>query len=279
MGKIADYWLSGVSSERIFETIMGALEQDLNKSIISIGLEDEEHLALLDHFHCLGVESTKHLAQLLSLDEKNHILDIGSGIGGPSRYLARNNGLTVTGIDIIPEYMDTAQRFAQATSLDQKVKYVVGDATKLPFNEKTFDAVWIQVASANISDRNKLYTEAHRVLKPGKRIGIFDIFSGQNKGLYFPVPWADDETTNSLLTKTETQEALKKAGFNVEKFEDASIKAQRWYVKQCELALSEKRTAVGHYLLVPNWAKRAENQAKNIVEGKCEVGYIIAQRT
>ena len=51
-----------------------------------------EALAPYDHFHGRGLEATEELADLLTVSLDDHILDIGSGIGGPARYIAQRFG-------------------------------------------------------------------------------------------------------------------------------------------------------------------------------------------
>ncbi len=68
-----------------------------------------EDLAPVDEFHIRGREATIELAQQLRLDSTKHVLDVGSGLGGASRYLALAYGCRVTGLDLTPEYVRVAQ--------------------------------------------------------------------------------------------------------------------------------------------------------------------------
>jgi sarcosine/dimethylglycine N-methyltransferase len=60
-----------------------------------------EALAPLDHFNARGVAATQELVALLEPQTGETILDIGSGIGGPARWIAARHGCTVTGVDMV----------------------------------------------------------------------------------------------------------------------------------------------------------------------------------
>ena len=85
------------------------------------------------------------------------VLDIGSGIGGPSRYIASKFGCHVIGLDLVAEYCNVAKMLAKRVELDNLVDYRQGDATNMPFENSSFDIVWTQHASMNIADKSKLY--------------------------------------------------------------------------------------------------------------------------
>ena len=66
-----------------------------------------EALAPYDQFHGRGLEATVEMADALAIRASDHILDIGSGIGGPARYFANRFGCEVTGIDLTnPDTVD-----------------------------------------------------------------------------------------------------------------------------------------------------------------------------
>ena len=97
----------------------------------------------------------------------DHILDIGSGIGGPARYFAHRFGCNVTGIDLTAEFCDVADDLTRLLGLEGKVRFEVGDALAMPFATGGFDGAYSMNVSMNIADKGGFYREIHRVLKPG----------------------------------------------------------------------------------------------------------------
>ncbi len=63
----------------------------------------------------------------------DHVIDIGSGLGGPSRYLAATYGCRVSGVDLTPEFVETAIALTARVGLSDRVNFRVGSALDLPF--------------------------------------------------------------------------------------------------------------------------------------------------
>src|ERR687897_435914 len=80
---------------------------------------------------------------------KEAVLDVGCGIGGPSRYLAKTYGCHVAGLDLTPEFCQVAAMLAERTGLAGKVEYRQGDALAMPFADRSFDVVWSQNVAMN----------------------------------------------------------------------------------------------------------------------------------
>jgi len=192
-----------------------------------------EKLASFDQFHVGAIAATIELAKRAGLTRDMQILDAGSGLGGPSRYLAETIGCHVTGVDLAPAYVAVATLLADRAGLADNVSYQVGSITELPFADGSFDAVWSQHVVMNIPDRARLYRELRRVLKPGGRFVFYDPYAPENGAPpYFPVPWADTPATSTLLTKDATIAALKDAGFEVLAFDDVTGMALPWFAEQ-----------------------------------------------
>jgi sarcosine/dimethylglycine N-methyltransferase len=96
------------------------------------GSVDSSQLAGLDQFHVMGLEATEQLAQIAGIERGATILDAGSGLGGPSRYLASTYGCRVIGADLSPSFVAVAQLLAQRTGLNALVSYQIGDASVIP---------------------------------------------------------------------------------------------------------------------------------------------------
>ena len=95
---ITDHYTSG--------DLLARLEARLREDGCELSQATVEALAPYDHFHGRGLEATEDMAALLQIAQTDHILDVGSGLGGPARYLARRFGCRVSGIDLTPEFCD-----------------------------------------------------------------------------------------------------------------------------------------------------------------------------
>jgi SAM-dependent methyltransferase len=227
-------------------------------------------LAALDQFHSRGLAATVELAQALSLDEATHVIDIGSGLGGPSRYLAETYGCTVQGIDLSHSFVDTANFLAERSSLGDKVSYQQGNALSLPFASGTFDVAWTQHVAMNIADRTTLYSEAFRVLRHRGRFAIFDVIAASDHSLHFPVPWAAGPETSFLVTAERMSAALSKQGFRIVTWTDCTEAGITWFLeREHERAHSVAPPPFGlGAVMGPAFAQATVNLRRNLSEGQ-----------
>src|SRR5437879_13358532 len=91
-----------------------------------------EDLAPFDQFHGRGPAATRELVALLQPQAGERLLDIGSGIGGPARWIAAKFECHVTGVDLTPEFCEAAEALNQATGLTDRVRIIRGSALALP---------------------------------------------------------------------------------------------------------------------------------------------------
>lgn len=99
------------------------------------------------------------------------VLDVGCGIGGSSRMLARDYGFAVTGITISPQQVRRAQ---ELTSPEVNAHFLVDDALALSFPDASFDVVWSIEAGPHMPDKAQFARELLRVLKPGGILVVAD---------------------------------------------------------------------------------------------------------
>ena len=123
-----------------------------------------DDLAPIDEFHGGQRPATIRLAELVGFTGTERVLDVGSGLGGPSRYLAWHYGCRVSGVDLTAEFVRIAEMLTRLTRLTDKADFRHGNALELPFEDMSFDVVWSQNAAMNIADRDRLYREMRRVL-------------------------------------------------------------------------------------------------------------------
>ncbi len=156
--------------------------------------------AALDQFHFGGWQATVELASLCALTSDSMVLDLGSGLGGPARYLATAFDCTVEGIDISADFVDAARYLTERVGLVDRVSFQRGDACRIPFLANYFDVVWTQHVSMNIENRAQLHREVARVLRAGGRFAIFDPVGTSFGPPDFPLPWSRTPETSFLVT-------------------------------------------------------------------------------
>lgn len=115
------------------------------------------------------------LIHRLGINENTHVLDVGSGSGGPAVYIASKTNCKVSGIEINEVGVQVSQKLAKNAGLDKLTDFNLGDAMKMPFEDKTFDmAICMNVMNV-FEDKVALFKEVLRVLKPK---GIWALLSG-----------------------------------------------------------------------------------------------------
>jgi arsenite methyltransferase len=111
-----------------------------------------------------------------SLQRSEIVLDLGSGAGTDSLVAAQMVGPQgrVTGVDMTPEMLAKA-RAAAAEMEAMNVEFVEGEAEALPFDAESFDVVISNGVIDLAPDKDAVFSEIHRVLRPGGRIQIADV--------------------------------------------------------------------------------------------------------
>ena len=126
-----------------------------------------------------AVESYAGVANPFSLGRLvpgERVLDVGSGAGTDSLVAAQMVGPEghVTGIDMTPEML--AKASAAATEMGaSNVEFVEGEIERLPFPDERFDVVISNGVIDLIPDKDAVFSELHRMLRPGGRIQIADV--------------------------------------------------------------------------------------------------------
>jgi ubiquinone/menaquinone biosynthesis C-methylase UbiE len=218
------------------------LEQIILDALVASGKDidrlEPADLSPVDEFHTGGRQATEAFLKELSITPDMHLLDIGCGIGGPSRLFAIERGCRVTGIDLTDDYVRTAAALGHRLGLDERVAYRQASALDLPFKSSTFDGAYMMHVGMNIEDKPGLFAEVHRVLKPHGFFAIYDVMRAADGDLDYPVHWAATSRTSFVASPDEYRSGLKGAGFEIIKERDRSDFARAFF-RQVAARLAE----------------------------------------
>jgi len=133
-------------------------------------------LLLGESYHPGGADLTRHLADALSLEACERVLDVAAGIGTTALLLAAERDVDVLGVDLGASQIARARARADAAVLGERARFEFGDAERLPVDDGAFDAVVCECAFCTFPDKATAATELARVLRPGGRVGITDVW-------------------------------------------------------------------------------------------------------
>ena len=268
---IADHWGKG----DVYGVIVSAL-RETGKSLEALTVED---LAPVDHFHARGFPATVELADRLPVKPEHHLLDIGAGLGGPARYIARRFGCRVSGVDITPPFVEAANKLTALLGMLGQVRMEVGDGQRLPYPDASFDGAYTQHVTMNVADRTAFFAEAFRVLRPGAFFALTEHGLGPAGKPHYPVPWSSDGTGAHLATPAETRAFLARAGFEGIEMQDTGPQYLAGYRTAIERAETRALPPLGLHLLMGETAlQKTRNAARNIAERRTHPIQVVCRK-
>jgi MPBQ/MSBQ methyltransferase len=248
------------TAENLEERILSAFEAS-GKSRGSITIDD---LSAVDEFHIGGREATEAVAGQMNLRPGMYLLDIGCGIGGPARYFASVHSCQVSGIDLTPEYVRTAQALSLRIGLKDAVRFEPGSAMQLPFEQNSFDGAYMFHVGMNLHDKGKLFREVKRVLRPDSIFAIYDVMRVGPGELHFPVPWTGTESDSLLATVDDYRQGLISAGISIFAERQRKEFAIEFFERTRQLTQQGRAPTLGIHLLM---GETAPAKMGNVLDG------------
>ena len=266
----ASHYTHGAVQQAIFDAL-----KSMGKDIDRLATAD---LVAADEFHLGWRAATTLLAKDLGLKCGMHVLDVGSGIGGPARFFAETHGCRVTGIDLTEEFVQVAGELTRRCGLGDLVSFRQGSALDLPFGAGAFDAATLIHVGMNIADKARLFRNVRRVLKPGAPFAVYEVMRVADGDLPYPMPWAQSGGTSFVETPETYRELLNDAGFAIEREEN-----RREFVLKLAAEIREKAAAHGApalgipILMGPAWRERLTNVMSTLERGTIAPVQMIAR--
>ena len=258
--------------------LLGRIEAALRANGDPVEKFAVEALYPLDQLHSRQLNATKEHAARLRLDESKHVLDVGSGIGGPARYMATTFGCHVTGIDLTEEFVAVARELTRRCGLSARVTFELGDAMAMPFADQSFDACSCLHVAMNIADKRRLLGETSRVLRRGARLVWSIVVAGIGEP-HYPVPWARASDGSFLVSPASLRAAFADAGLAVVEWNDET----KTNLDHAAAMRAAGRPAPGNLtnqiVLGDDFSDAVANLRRNLTEGRLRVLFILAERT
>ncbi len=120
------------------------------------------------------------VSDLLRVQPGKLALDLGCGVGGMLRHVARHSGAEITGITLGENEVQQANELIERDGLSEQCQVVQGDSQDMPFESSSFDGVFAVYALKYYPDLNRVLSEVHRVLKPGGRLVAYCLCKSKN---------------------------------------------------------------------------------------------------
>lgn len=133
-------------------------------------------LFLGESYHPGGADLTRRLADALTLRPGEHVLDVAAGIGTTALLLSAERDVRIVGVDLGEAQVVRARKRAVDAGLEGMAMFDLGDAERLPAADASFDVVVCECAFCTFPDKDTAAAEIARVLRPGGRVGITDVW-------------------------------------------------------------------------------------------------------
>ncbi|MEQ9014731.1 MAG: methyltransferase domain-containing protein [Roseovarius confluentis] len=232
-----------------------------------------------DQLHGRELTATQDHGARLSPSPASHVLDIGSGIGGPARYLATTFGCRVTGIDVTPHFVAAAEDLTDLCGLSDLVAFHQADARAMPFDSDSFDHAVCFYVGMNLTDKPAVLEECHRVLRPGGSLLWTEVTLASGDP-HYPLPWSRSASDSHLLTRPSLTALFERAGFGLQSVEDetkAHLELAQRMKSITTMPTIEQRQA-NEVVLGSDFGLRRKNYIRSLAENRIKSTLISARK-
>lgn len=116
------------------------------------------------------VDLIEELLRWGNVSTAKYILDVGCGIGGSARYLAKKYNAEVVGTTLSPVQAERAKTLTRASDISQPILFMVEDALTPSFPPASFDLIWSLESAEHIPRKSRLLYNWYTLLKPGGKV-------------------------------------------------------------------------------------------------------------
>ncbi|KAI9751250.1 MAG: glutathione synthetase ATP-binding domain-like protein [Chaenotheca gracillima] len=188
-------------------------------------------------FHQAIARHEHYLAHMMGMRDGMKVLDVGCGVGGPAREIAKFAGVDITGLNNNDYQIERATAYAAKEGLADRLHFVKGDFMQMSFPENTFDAVYAIEATVHAPSLEGVYSQIFKSLKPGGVFGVYEWlmcekYDNENpKHREIRLGIEQGDGISNMVKVSEGLAAIKAAGFELEFHEDLATRPDPtpWY--------------------------------------------------
>ncbi|MEA4851499.1 MAG: methyltransferase domain-containing protein [Paludibacter sp.] len=183
-------------------------------------IENPTDLFDFDQDHFKGKDATQKCIDMLSIDNDDIVLDIGSGFGGPARYISYKTGAKVTGVEIQKDRFDFSVQLTNSVNMNQTVDFILGDFNEIHLRANYFSKCIAFLSILHIIDKKKTIQKIGKALRQDGMIYFEDY--------YLPHFISENENAKllnviscpNLLLKDEYISELENNNIQIERIDD-----------------------------------------------------------
>lgn len=198
------------------------ISRDLAASGYPSGPVPIDVMVRFDQLHYHGTAAVDKAIVSTNIEDSSLVLDIGSGYGGPARWIAEQTGARVDAVELQADLSAIAADLTGRVGLDDKVSLITGDILEVPLVENRYDCVVSFLTLYHIPHRSMLFPRLRNTMQAGTTMHVEDLYL-----LGTPTATEKHELehmlhANTLVTSTEYQTELQNAGFTIDTWEDTT---------------------------------------------------------
>ncbi len=195
--------------------------------LLAAGLDNQKKLSVadlvpFDQYHYQGPHAVNVAIASLGIDSKDRVVEIGSGIGGPSRYIAANTGARVIALELQPDLNETAEDLTRRCGLSNRVEHVCTDVLDYSPADSQFDVIVSWLAFFHIEQREQLLARCINWLKPSGSLFVEDLYARGEFTLVEQEDLAAKLFSQYLPTREVYEADFRTAGFSRLQIDDMS---------------------------------------------------------
>ena len=190
---------------------------------VGIGANDPltvTDLLPFDQYHYFGASAVDEAIRELAIGAAERLLDVGSGLGGPARYMAERTDCRVTALELQSDLHDVARSLTARCGLADRVEHICGDVLTAALEAGAYDGVVSWLAVYHIAEPRRLFARLHGALRPGGMIYVEDFFRHGDFTATEQAILAEGIYAQSLPLRDDYIGHLEAAGFRDIRFQD-----------------------------------------------------------